>query len=188
MQREGKADLRGRDSEVIAKYRPQHPSCEGKVLSIRLETEARHAFPFLGREKIHEPVRMATTSATVGVPEVHIAIVEGLDGESLLPWEIKIEQPQILIGNAGGVWHHGKTGSNAGNTHEAPTTSASSLLVPGSVPGTGECNCCKLRDKAAASSRTYGSRSSNRWRPFGMISVWTVEEVRFPQPSNGSGW
>lgn len=91
MQQKGKADLRGCDSEIMPKYGPQHPSREGEVLSIRFEPEARHAFPFLGREKSHEPVDMATTSATVGVPEVQFAIVEWLDGERRFPREIKIE-------------------------------------------------------------------------------------------------
>jgi len=92
----------------MPKHRPQHPSREGKVLSIRFETEAGHAFPLIRRQKIHEPVNLATTSATVGVPEVQIAIVEGLDGEGGCPCEIKIETPEVSIGNADGVWHHGK--------------------------------------------------------------------------------
>src|SRR5215469_1704867 len=108
MQQERKADLRGCDSQIVPKHHPQHPSREGKALSIRFEAEARHAFPFLRREKIHEPVNLATTSATVGVPEVQIAIVEWLDGEGSFPCEIKIETAQVSIGNAGGVWHHGK--------------------------------------------------------------------------------
>jgi hypothetical protein len=53
-------------------------------------------------------VNLASTSATVAVPEVQIAIVEGLDGEGGCPCEIKIETLEVSIGNADGVGHHGK--------------------------------------------------------------------------------